>query len=434
MALITPIKVPLISVNDTSLTVVDIPFAYGSQVKAGDTVLVFETSKTTYDVVAETAGYIAYFCEANREYEVNFLVANIYGEQSEVPEKAATATSYPLVLNGETIATKAITAWEGTTLFSTAALGLMELHGVQASSFAGKDFADSEDLNAFLGIGKKPVLIAEPITKKAPSIAIDTNKVTVEKLSANKKTEINYLSAVQSAGLTSTINAWVDTEGIFVHINQSLKLLKNSLLPVILYESARLLKKYKALNAYFTGDGIAFYNQVHVGFAIDINKGLKVLKIADTNTKGINVIEQEIIELSNKYLDDTLHISELTDIGFTITDLSGEDVAFFRPLVNMMNSAILGVSSIDAKLNRCMLSLSFDHRVTEGKLAAQFLHELTTRLSSYQSKHHPLLNQHITCFKCFKQLQEDISSVGFAKCITPKGEEAYICQSCLKGF
>ena len=81
-----------------------------------------------------------------------------------------------------------------------------------------------------------------------------------------------------------------------------------------------------------------------------------------------------------------------------------------------------------------MLTLTFDHRVTEGKLAAQFLGELKGRVESYQSKYYPQLNQQISCFKCFKLLQEDLSDVGFVKCITPKGAEAYICQSCLKGF
>ena len=99
-----------------------------------------------------------------------------------------------------------------------------------------------------------------------------------------------------------------------------------------------------------------------------------------------------------------------------------------------MNSAILGISSIDEKLQRFTLSLTFDHRVTEGKTVAGFLQELKLRLQSYQSKYHPYLNQDIACFKCFKQLKDDLADVGFSKCITPKGEEAYICQSCFKGF
>ena len=216
----------------------------------------------------------------------------------------------------------------------------------------------------------------------------DADKVIVEKLSSNKKREIDYLSNVQQTGLTSTINTIVETDGVFVHINNSLQYLKNSLLPVIIYETSRLLEKYKELNAYFTGDSVAFYKQVNVGFAIDIDKGLKVPAIKNASAKNMKEVEADIMALSNKYLDDALLVEDLSDITFTITDLSAEGVSFFHPLVNMMNSAILGVSSIDEKLQRCILTVTFDHRVTEGKLVAQFLNELKLRIESYKSTYH----------------------------------------------
>ena len=438
MAIVQQIKVPLLSVNDTSLTVVEVLFPYGAMVKKGDIIMVFETSKTTHDVEAEVEGYVEYLCKSDCDYAVNFVVANIYSLATEVPEQVNTGLKSGKIIaaiTAQNIPAKIV--WQGETLFSNAALELMENKGIDRKVFAGKDLISLEDVNVFLGIENIPFpenVATLTANSTLPKITVDTEKVTLVKLSSNKKTEIAYLSAVQSFGLTSTINAWIETEGIFVHINQSMQVLKNSLLPVILYEAARLLKKYKALNAYFTGDAIAYYKQVNIGFAIDINKGLKVLKIADTNELEIEEIESEILLLSDKYIDDKLQLQHLTDISFTVTDLSGEGVAFFKPLVNAQNSAILGISSIDKKLNRCMLSLTFDHRVTEGKLAAQFLSELTDRLGSYQSKYYPLLNQEINCFKCFKLLQDDISNVGFAKCITPKGEEGYICQSCLKGF
>lgn len=432
MAILQQIKVPLISVNDTSLTVVDILFAHGALVKMGDILLVFETSKTTYDVLAEIDGYIEYRCNRETDYEVNELVANIYSDENEVPEKVVIKYEANKVFSkNHPSSDETMPIWHGQTFFSPAAIQLMELKGIGSAAFIGKDFVSLEDVMQLGKITKDQEVQA---SKQIASLPVDMEKVIVEKLSSNKKREIAYLSSVQSAGLTSTINTSVNTDGIFVHINQSLKHLKNSLLPVFIYESARLLQKYQPLNAYFTGDAIACYKEVNVGFAIDIDKGLKVLKIANTSTKGMKEIEQEIIELSNKYLDDSLHFNDLADIGFTVTDLSAEGVAFFTPLINMMNSAILGISSIDEKLHRCMISLSFDHRVTEGKLAARFLKELKERVESYQSKYYPLLNQEIGCFKCFKLLQEDLSDTGFVKCITPKGEEAYICQSCLKGF
>ena len=437
MAVIQQIKVPLISVNDTSLTVVNIPYEQGGAIKKGDIILVFETSKTTYDVLAEEDGFIGYSCLPDTEYEVNEVVANIYTTQAEVPvlivneKKISPVIDHPLHKHEEALAT-----WEGDTLFSPSAIVMMESAAISKAAFKGRDFVSKEDVDQLLGLttGRNIDAIKAPKQKQTPLLQTDSNKVIVEKLSSNKKREIEYLSAVQSTGLTSTINTSVDTAGIFVHINQSLQYLKNSLLPVILYETGRLLQKYKALNAYFTGDAIAYYKEVTIGFAIDIDKGLKVLKITDTAVKQIGEIENDIMVLSNKYLDDTLQIDDLTDISFTVTDLSSEGVSFFKPLVNMMNSAILGVSSIDTLQQRCMLSVTFDHRVTEGKLVARFLNELKGRLESYQSKHYPGLQQNIQCFKCYKSLQEDLSDVGFTKCITPKGEEAFICQSCLKGF
>ncbi len=432
MAVLQEIKVPLISVNDTSLTVVNILFAQADKVKQGDIVLVFETSKTTYDVVAEVDGFIAYQCVLDADYDVNEMVATIFSEKTEVPEKVVVPEKQHAAhfMEADNLV-YAIGTWEGETLFSPAAIELMQAEGMSKTLFKGKDFVSKNDVLQKLGITTKVGLQKSEAIKLLPT---DTEKVIVKKLTSNKKREIEYLSQVQSTGLTSTVNTVIETEGIFVHINQSLQILKDSLLPVIIYETARLLEKYKELNAYFTGNAIAYYKQVDIGFAIDIDKGLKVLRIPAAAIKSMNELEQDILTLSNKYLDDQLQIEDLTDISFTITDLSAEGVAFFKPLVNMMNSAILAVSSIDTKLNRCMLSVSFDHRVTEGKLVAQFLNELKHRLESYQSKYHQHPNQNISCFKCFKKLKDDLSDVGFSKCITPKGEEAFICQSCLKGF
>jgi pyruvate/2-oxoglutarate dehydrogenase complex dihydrolipoamide acyltransferase (E2) component len=457
MALLQEIQVPLLAVNDTSLTVVEVCFASGNMVKKGELIMVFETSKTTYDVEAAADGYIQYLCEPDHDYEVNTVVARIFSEMEEA------ASPKGSVLNGSSVAvitntgTKGIagpaplkefstavgaeTNWEGETLFSREAARVMAEAGIAPAVFAGRDFVTIHDVDAYL----KPKAATAPAAKNVSpavrdgrtseyALPVDPQKVIVERLSSGKKREIEYLGNVQSPGLTSTIHTWVETDGIFVHINRSLKYLKDSLLPVIIYEVARLLESYPLLNAYFTGDAIARYKEVNPGFAVDIDKGLKVLKVAGAGRLGIQDIEKDIIDLSGKYLDDALDLEQLMDITFTITDLSSEGVALFLPLVNKMNSAILGVSAIDNKLQRCTLSLTFDHRVTEGKLAAQFLKELKERLESYRVVDATAATQNVSCFKCMKTLKEDLAGVGFARCITPEGKDGYICQSCLKGF
>ena len=443
MALIQEILVPLLAVNDTTLTVVEIPLAGGSKVGKGDLILVFETSKTTYDVESPADGYIQYLCAADRDYSVNEVVARIFSDQAEaaaapapapVPRATRPATAAAPVarataqqsLNGHGVETTAssepVRYWEGETVFSYDADALIVSSGIDRTVFKGRDFVTAADVQHFL----KPA----PVQKTQQ---VDPEKVIVERLTSGKRREIEYLSDVQATGLTSTINSHVEVEGIFTHINPALKYLKDSLLPVIIYETARLLANYPLLNAWYSGDGIAVYREINPGFAIDIDKGLKVVKVDRAGEKSIGAIESDILRLSGSYLDDTLKLEELTDITFTITDLSAEGVAFFQPLVNKMNSAILGVSAIDGKLQRCMLSLTFDHRVTEGRLAARFLKELKERLGSYRPAG-VAIHQDISCFKCYKTLREDLGGAGFVRCVTPEGKDGYICQACLKGF
>lgn len=439
MSLIKEIKVPLIAVNDTSLTVVELSFADGASVKKGDTVMIFETSKTTYNVEAEEDGFIQYFCETGSDYEVNEVVAKIFSEAADIvitPQKPVSKNEQK-----QAVKTNGLSAqepvWNGDTLFSNRAITLMHEKGIDAGRFQGKDFVSETDVKELLGIATpaKEQQLKNKIVKPAAAVPVQFNdRVIIEKLSSNKKREIQFLSEVQAHGLTSTINTYVEAEGFFVHVNRSLNILKDTLLPVIVYETARALKKYPALNAFYNEGAIAFYNDVHVGFAIDIDKGLKVLRIPSTANKSLHEIEDAVLNLSEKYLNDELAVDDLTDVTFTITDLSSEAVAFFRPLINAYNSAILGVSSVDEKLNRYLLSLTFDHRVTEGKLAAVFLAELKQRLESYCSKNTGWPVNDVACYKCFKKLSEDLADTGFVKCITPSGKEGFICQSCFKGF
>ena len=454
MALLEEIKVPLLAVNDTTLTVVELAKQPGEKIKQGEVLLVFETSKTTYEVEAATEGFVQYLCSAGRDYAVNAVVARIFSEAAEALVTAP-ETSRPTAVAGvpgkkSAAALTGIPApfprtaedqgmeepepyWEGKTLFSNEAGRLIEAYGLDEAVFRGKDLVTAMDVLRLVQTPHTPTGgTAGTAGVPTPTVAADLTKVILEKLTSGKKREIEYLSEIQHTGLTSTIHTHVEVENIFVPINRSLRYLKDSLLPVILYESSRLLVEYPQLNAYFTGDGVALYKAVSPGFAIDIDKGLKVVKVERAGEKTLREIETVILELSGNYLDDKLRLEDLTDITFTITDLGAEAVAFFQPLINRMSSAILGVSAVDAKLQRCTLSLTFDHRVTEGKLAARFLKDLKHRLESYRPDNVQYAD--ISCFNCMKTLGEDLGRIGFMRCITPQGKDGYICQSCIKGF
>lgn len=441
MAVLQQIAVPLLAVNDTFLTVVEVNFQQKAAVKKGDIVMVFETSKTTYEVIAEADGFIKYSCEQGNDYAVNDIVAEIYSSADEIKIEVIAQDFNPLkpLIAQDFNPVKEIKNVEfnytGTTLFSIAAQTLLAQKNISPDVFAGYEMVTAKDVELYINpsLANK---IVETTTKKVTtkkSNAALPDGATAQKLSSNKKREIEYLSAVQETGLTSTLAINISTNGLFGSLNKHLKYFKNSLLPLVVYETSRLLVKYPLMNGFFSENQIYTYNEVNVGFAIDIDKGLKVVKISNTNEHSIAEVEEQILTLSNQYLEDKIPVESLTSISFTITDLSGEGINYFRPLVNMFNSAIMGISSIDEELQRFNTSITFDHRVTEGKYVAQFLNELKQRIESY-AYNEDEANNHINCYKCFKTLKEDLAQVGLLPVVTPHGKRQHICQSCWNGL
>ncbi len=438
MALIQEIKVPLLSVNDTSLTIVDILVSNGMEVKVGDLLMIFETSKTTYDLHSEFEGFIKILSEKDKDYNVNTVVATIYSTLEETaiilnPQALAKTPNKPEDnFKENTINIKS--EFSGMTRFSEAALILMDELKADTSLFEGWDMVSKEDVESVIlhkTKDNKLTFISKPRANDTKDILPEN--VYSQPLSNNKKREIEYLSAVQGTGLISTVYINIDTTNIFGFVNRQMKFLKNSLLPVIIYESSRLLQKYKLLNGFFDDNKVYYYNEINAGFAIDIDNGLKVVKIKCSDQIKLQEVEEQIFTLSEKYLENKLSVEDLTGITFTITDLSGEGINFFKPLVNKYNSAILGISSIDNKTKIQILSLTFDHRVTEGKLASSFLKELKQRLESYASTDNNNIRPDINCYRCFKTIEEDLSGLGLVNCITPQGKEGYICSSCWNG-
>jgi len=417
MKILEEIKVPQENINDEYITVISCFFKNGDYVNEKDELIELESSKTVFIIESKTSGYIEYFCKEGDEKAINEIIIKIYDSINEKIE----------IHSKSNISEDKINFIE--TIFSNKANDYISENKIDKSLFLNYDFINYQDiiniLNPETKLEKKEILIEK-------NIKIEKHENTENrKISPSKKREIEYLSAVQGNNLISTVNCLINTKNIFYNINNNLKYFKDSLLPIIVFETSKLLAKYKEFNSYFFDNQIFNYNNINIGLAIDLEKGLKTAKIENTNTLSINEIENKIFELSNKYIDNKLESQDVNDITFTITDLSSTDIYFFTPLINKNNSAILGISAINSQKNEIILSLTFDHRVTEGKAASIFLKELKQRIESYAINKQQI---EIKCFKCFKNIKEDFNNVGFLKTIIATGEEKYICQTCFNGF
>ncbi len=152
------------------------------------------------------------------------------------------------------------------------------------------------------------------------------------------------------------------------------------------------LKKFPQFNASLdeTGEKLILKKYFHIGIAVDTPDGLVVPVIRDCDKKGLMDLAVELGEISKKARDKKLGPAEMSGGCFSISSLGGIGGTAFTPIVNAPEVAILGVSKAAMKpvwngkefAPRLILplSLSYDHRVIDGALAARFASFLATQL------------------------------------------------------
>lgn len=403
---------------DDEVLVSKLYFSNGKKIQKGDELAELETSKTSISIVSEDTGYIEY-CVSEDEYvKVGEVIIKIHSSKKSVDDS----------LNIKDEDTSQAINDYGEKLISENARQYIKENNIDISSFE-KHFITLED------VVKSETIITEKIQK------IDNYQITgttSSKISFAKINEIKALTSVQSAGVVSTIFISIDSIEKIQEYTEPLFAGSESLLPLIVSESSKLLKKFPFLNAYFENNIIRVYDDINIGIAFDIDDGLKVYTIKNTEQLSMTAIEKNISDGVDCYLNKSLSPEQLTSSTFTITDLSSFGASAIVPLINFNQSAILSISSIDKKLNRVTVSLAFDHRVTEGKIASQFLLELKERIEGYlqiYSKTHNDKND-ARCSLCLKTLSEDkkMNGVGLINIMNHNGDNTLLCNICLEGW
>lgn len=163
---------------------------------------------------------------------------------------------------------------------------------------------------------------------------------------------------------------------------------KLTMLAFVMKACVAVLKKYPAFNASLneSGDKLILKKYWNIGFAADTPNGLVVPVIKGVDQKGFAQIANELGELSAQARDGKLKGADMQGATFTVSSLGGVGGTMFTPIINAPEVAILGLSKSAMKPvwngkefePRLMLplSLSYDHRVIDGAMAARFTTEL----------------------------------------------------------
>jgi pyruvate/2-oxoglutarate dehydrogenase complex dihydrolipoamide acyltransferase (E2) component len=359
--------VPLENINDEFATLIEWNVGSGKEVKKGDVIVTLETMKAIFEIEAEKDGFLFYEIKEGAEVRVGSEIAYICDENKR-PKIVTKPTGFDTSKSRN-----------GSMDISAKAMKLMDEYGLRDEDFAGFEKVKLEDVKT---------KIAERSLKKKDAHAAISSKEQyrtsskIFEISPAKRFEIKQLRQSSQRVIASSVSVVVDLQKVeenIKHISRN-DGVRPTIVELTIFHTSRLLKKYNLFNGFYDDGNCNVYNEINVGFAVNIGKGLKVPVIKGADKLLLKEISNTVKDLGLKYFREELVLSDLAGGTFTVTDLSAKGIVDFSPIINNMQAAILGICSAMPGTGCFKIILTFDHNMADGMMAADMLNELSALL------------------------------------------------------
>jgi pyruvate dehydrogenase E2 component (dihydrolipoamide acetyltransferase) len=376
--------------------------AEGQTVAKGEPLMEIETDKATVEIEAAASGVLARVtAKAGDEVPVGQTIALILAPGEALPAKQATPTVAPVLpplRQGEgrgegrtTISTNTTTRSiptvqiAGRVLASPKAKRIARERGIELKSLRGSgpegSILTADVLRAASGSAEAlpvtPVQFAQAIIPLTPMRRIVGQRMTQSKQSAPHY----YISMdVDMSAVTKLRNEWKERgDEATPSIND-----------FILQASARALKDFPTMNSSFTEQGIQQHGDINIGVAVALEEGLVVPVIRNADRLSLMELAKQSRELADKAQNKKLFPLDYEGGTFTVSNLGMLGVDSFTAIINPPQCAILAVGRVAPRVvaddgmfairSLMTATLSADHRVVDGAIAARFLQQVKQNL------------------------------------------------------
>lgn len=419
------VEVPDIG-TDGEVDVIDVLVAVGDTVEAEQGLITLETDKATMDVPAPFAGVIKELKVVNGgKVATGTIIATIETVTTTAASPAPVAAA-PSAPAPAAPAKKAPPVQQVHPSQSGASASGKKIHATPSVRRLASEFG--VDLTKVTGSGRKGRILADDVKSfvkyelSRPKATANSSVAAGEgglQVLAQPKVDFSKFGEIEEVPLTriqkisgpNLHRNWVtiphvtqfdeaditSLEAFRKEQNAMLAKQKSDLkitpLVFIMKAAASALLAYPQFCSSLSLDGESLIKKkyVHIGIAVDTPNGLVVPVVRDVDKKGVNEISRELMEISTKARDGKLTAKDMQGGCFTISSLGGIGGTAFTPIVNAPEVGILGVSKSEMKPKwngsdfepklMLPLSLSYDHRVIDGALAARFTVHLASVLS-----------------------------------------------------
>lgn len=363
--------------------------AAGTQVAAGEPVAEITTEKATFEIPAPETGILYPAVQVGTSLRVEVLMGYILADGEAAPVSAAEKPTNTLP-NCETGRVSSLSQREpssGGPLRATpvakrvAAQQNVDLTQVKGSGPGGR-------------IVEADVLAVVSQREKAAITPSATSRVERRvPMAGLRRSLAERLRRTLATAASTTLTREADADTLVAARRRLAERLGSApsydALFIKLFAAA--LREHPELNAIVENEAIVLLDKVHIGFAVAVPGGLVVPVVHNADAAPLEEITRSVQELSNRVLAGRLQPSDVEGGTATISNLGGQGVDAFTPILNGPQSVILGIGRIAERPvvrngslavgHTCVLSLTFDHRVTDGAPAALLLDAVVRRMN-----------------------------------------------------
>jgi 2-oxoglutarate dehydrogenase E2 component (dihydrolipoamide succinyltransferase) len=385
--MVAEIKVPSVGESITEVTLVKWIKKTGDWVDRDEVIAELESEKATFEINAEKAGALTTLVNEGDTLKIGDIACSIDTDApkpvtAEAPSqnkkedtKSAVAKEAPVTLESK----------------KTTASAEVKATPVAAAIIADKKIDPSTVVPSGSNgkIFKQDVLEALNKPGRKPGLELFARNIRAEKMSNLRKTISRRLvEAKNTTAMLTTFNE-VDMTSIMEIRAKNKDKFKEvhgvnlGFMSFFTKACCFALQEWPAVNAMIDGENISYHDFCDISIAVSAPKGLVVPVIRNAESLSMAEIEKKVVELATKAKDNKLTIEEMSGGTFTITNGGVFGSLMSTPIINIPQSAILGMHKIQERpmaingqvVIRPMmyLALSYDHRIIDGRESVSFL-------------------------------------------------------------
>lgn len=411
--MITEIRMPQKGLTEESALLSEWHVKKGDVVKAGDYLFAIENGKATFEIETEVAGTVlATYGEEGDEIPIKTVVC-VIGEPGDSVEKPK-AKEEP-----EEELPKEDTAEKDSVFVSPRARNLAQKHHLDLAQIPGTGpggriierdvLRAAENPSAVKMDEDRPVQVTIPVKieratfdqertvemKEAESAEYRTVPHTSMRKAIAKNMHNSLATMAQLSHMASFDASAILALRAKLKANASSMNLPNvTINDLICYGVAKTLMDYDYMNAHYNDQEMKIFRHVHLGVAVDTERGLLVPTVRNADQLTLSELASENKRLSTACREGKATGQELTGGTFTVSNIGAYGVEYFTPVINPPQVAILGVGGVTDRVRvvdgqitaykSIGLSLTYDHRALDGVAASKFLQALCRNLEQFE--------------------------------------------------